>query len=240
MSNRANKILRLDDVEECIILERLNRFIVKISLNGAIMRAYICNTGRLPDYIVMGRRGFCIRHERILKSDRRLFAVEDGDSAAIIDTHLQMQALERLIASKMISWIRSCRILKRNIRLKNSLIDYLLDCNGENVYLEVKSAVLRRGGYAMYPDCPSQRGRRHIREITEHVKSGGRGIILFIAAMPNVEAFKPNISVDPEMDRLLKEADRTGVVIKAIQMHYDPRSRFICLLNDDLRVENLM
>ena len=236
MSNGANDILRLDDVEECIILERLNRFVVKILLNGAVLRAYICNTGRLLDYIVEGKRGFCIRHER-RKSDCRLFAVEDGDSAAIIDTHLQMQALERLIASKMISWIRSCCILKRNIRLKNSVIDYLLDCNGEDVYLEVKSAILRRGGYAMYPDCPSQRGRRHIREITEHVKDGGRGMIIFIAAMPNIEAFKPNNSADPEMARLLKEAVLAGVNIRAIEMHYEPESHFICILNDDLHVE---
>jgi len=236
MSDGANRILRLDGVEECIILERLNRFVVKILLNGAVLRAYICNTGRLLDYIVKGKRGFCIRHER-RKSDCRLFAVEDGDSAAIIDTHLQMQALERLIASKMISWIRSCCILKRNIRLKNSVIDYLLDCNGEDVYLEVKSAILRRGGYAMYPDCTSQRGRRHIREITEHVKDGGRGMIIFIAAMPNIEAFKPNNSADPEMARLLKEAVLAGVNIRAIEMHYEPESHFICILNDDLHVE---
>ena len=233
MSNGANDILRLDDVEECIILERLNRFVVKILLNGAVLRAYICNTGRLLDYIVEGKRGFCIRHER-RKSDRRLFAVEDGDSAAVIDAHLQMRALERLMASKMMSWIRSCRILRRNVRLKNSVIDYLPDCNGEDVYLEVNSAILRSGGYAMYPDCPSQRGRRHIREITEHVRSGGRGIILFIAAMPNVEAFKPNISADPEMARLLKEAVLAGVTIRAIEMHYDPGSHFICIRSDDL------
>ena len=236
MSDGANRILRLDGVEECIILERLNRFVVKILLNGAVLRAYICNTGRLLDYIVKGKRGFCIRHER-RKSDCRLFAVEDGDSAAIIDTHLQMQALERLIASKMISWIRSCCILKRNIRLKNSVIDYLLDCNGEDVYLEVKSAILRRGGYAMYPDCTSQRGRRHIREITEHGKDGGRGMIIFLAAMPNIEAFKPNNSADPEMARLLKKAVLAGVNIRAIEMHYEPESHFICILNDDLHVE---
>ena len=227
----------MDGVEECIILERLNRFVVKILLNGAVLRAYVCNTGKLLDYIVEGKRGFCIRHERRLKSDCRLFAVEDGDSAAIIDTHLQMRALERLIASKMISWIRSCRILRRNVRLKNSIIDYLLDCNGEDVYLEVKSAILRSGRYAMYPDCPSQRGRRHIREITEHVKDGGRGMIIFIAAMPNVEAFKPNVSADPQMAHLLKKASLTGVVIRAIGMHYDPESHSICILNDDLRVE---
>ena len=237
MNDRADEILRLNDVEECIILERLNRFLVKILLNGAVLRAYICNTGRLPDYIVEGKRGFCIRHEGRLKSDCRLFAVEDGDSAAIIDTQLQMQALERLIASKMISWSRFCRILRRNVRLKNSVVDYLLDCNGEEAYMEVKSAILRRGGYAMYPDCPSQRGRRHIREIAEHVRSGGRGTILFIAAIPNVEAFKPNISADPEIGHLLKEAVKFGVIIKAIEMHYDPRSHFIRVLNDDLHVE---
>jgi len=237
LSIDATRILRIFDAEECVILERINRFTVKIILGDKVQNAYINNTGRLLGYIAEGQRGFCIRHERRMKTDCRLVAVRDKKSAALIDIQLQMKALEKIIAQNLVPWIRGCRILKRNAKLGSSLIDYLLECNGKRVYLEVKSAVLRCGGYAMYPDCPSMRGRRHIMELTRHVKNGGRGSILFIAALPGVKAFKPNSSVDPEVRRLLIEAKEAGVNIWAFELYYNPEDSWIYLSKPDLPVE---
>jgi len=227
----------MNGVKECVILERISKFTVKIILDGNVQKAYINNTGRLLDYIVEGRKGFCIEHERKAKTDCRLFAVKENNLAAIIDTQLQMKALERIITLSLTQWSRGCRILRRNPRLGSSILDYLLECGGKKVYLEVKSAVLRSGKYAMYPDCPSLRGRRHIAELTSHVKKGGRGIILFIAALPNVEAFKPNSSADPEISRLLMEAKEVGVDVKAIKLYYNPRNFSVHLSKPELPVE---
>ena len=227
----------MNGVKECIILERINRFAVKILLDGAVLRAYINNTGRLLDFIVKGRRGFCIAHTKRLRTDCRLFAVREKKSAAIIDTQLQMQALEKIIALNLLPWSKGCRILKRNAKLGRSLIDYLLECDGKKIYLEVKSAVMRNGEYAMYPDCPSLRGRRHIAEITRHVKNGGRGAILFIAALPEVKAFKPNGLADPEVSWLLTEAKEAGVGIRALGLYYDPEDYCVYLFKPDLPVE---
>lgn len=127
--------------------------------------------------------------------------------------------------------------MKRNAKLEESLLDYLFDCRGDKVYLEVKSAVLRDGRYAMYPDCPSSRGRRHLKELRDYVRRGGRGIVLFIAALPEVEAFRPNDCGDPEIRQLLREAYQIDVKIKSIGLYYNPEDSIVHLHNPDLRVE---
>ncbi len=89
----------------------------------------------------------------------------------------------------------------------------------------------------MYPDCPSARGRRHIRGLTEHARTGGNAIILFIAALPGVKAFKPYRAGDPELYELLLEAEELGVVVKALNIIYDTGISTIRLIDADLPVE---
>jgi len=109
-----------------------------------------------------------------------------------------------------------------------------LKCVREEVLLEVKSAVMKVGEYAMYPDYPSPRGRRHLEDIK--VEKGGRGGIVFITTLPGVTFFTPNRFADPEMYRLLVKAERAGVNIKAVSMHYDPSPSFIYLDDPELDV----
>jgi len=89
----------------------------------------------------------------------------------------------------------------------------------------------------MYPDCPTVRGRRHIKELIQHVSAGGRGAIVFIAALPNIQAFKPDPHGDPEIPTLLSKAQAAGVLVKAINIHYDPPTSAIYLDDPDLKVE---
>jgi len=104
-------------------------------------------------------------------------------------------------------------------------------------YLEIKSAVLRgRKDVAMYPDCVSLRGRRHIRELINIVLKGGKGILLFIAAIPHVKAFKPNRAVDEEVYELIREAVSVGVMLKAMGMFFNPCDSTVMLENPDLEV----
>jgi len=187
LTTNKRRILRIDDPLKCLILERVNRFVVKVLLDDRPMRAYVSNTGRLLDYLNEGRTGFCIGTRRPGKTDCRLFGVSEDELAAIVDTQLQMEAFEKALEMGFIPWMKGCRLLKRNERLGGSLIDYLLDCRGEMVYLEVKSAVMKEREVAMYPDCPSARGRKHVGELTGHVRRGGHGSVLFIAALPGVK-----------------------------------------------------
>ncbi len=221
---------------ECTMLKRLNRFVVEVAVAGTPERACINNTGRLEQYLRTGNKGFCIRNRRPLKTAYRLFAVKDGDMAAVIDTQLQMRAFEQALALGLIPWLEGYAVLRRNAPLGSSLIDYLLAGQRDQLYLEVKSAVLREGHYAMYPDCPSARGRKHIKELTSH-RPQGAAAILFIAALPQVKAFKPNRSADPELADLLRVARDAGVELRAIGLAYRPQDSRVYIYHPDLPVE---
>jgi len=94
MVEEQKRIIRLDDPQGCIIIERLNRFVVKIEINGTYHPAHINNTGRLSELLVKGRQAFCFRTHRGGKTDFRLFAIEESGFGALIDTQLQMKAFK--------------------------------------------------------------------------------------------------------------------------------------------------
>jgi sugar fermentation stimulation protein A len=236
MMEEQKRIIRIDDPQECRIIERLNRFVVKVEINGNYHSAHINNTGRLSELLVKDREAFCFKTHHQGKTDFRLFAIEESGLGALIDTQLQMKVFEKALEANLIPWLEGCYILKINAKLGASRIDYLLECHGKAVYLEIKSAVLREEEYAMYPDCPSGRGRRHIKALSDSVKEGGAGILLFIAALPYLKAFKPNKAADAKLYEALKEAHSSGVDLRAIGLYYNPKDAWVYLFSPDLAI----
>jgi len=94
MKEEQKRIIRIDDPQECRIIERLNRFVVKVEIKGNYHPAHINNTGRLSELLVTGRQAFCFRTRHQGKTDFRLFAIEESGLGALIDTQLQMKAFE--------------------------------------------------------------------------------------------------------------------------------------------------
>jgi sugar fermentation stimulation protein A len=88
----------------------------------------------------------------------------------------------------------------------------------------------------MYPDCPSERGRKHVQELSGYVKEGGEGILLFIAALPHVKMFKPNKAADAKLYEDLKESHASGVDIRAIGLYFNPKDACVYLFNPDLEI----
>ena len=231
------RILKIQPFIECPVIRRLNRFVVEVEISGRSRRAHINNTGRLHEFMFEGKRAYCFPSSHPGKTDCRLFAFEDSGFGALVDTQLQMKAFETALRTGLVPWLKGCILHKRNARLKGSLIDYHLVCSGKTVLCEIKSAVLREGGFAMYPDCPSTRGQRHLRELTDWVRGGGRAAILFMAALAHAAAFKPNKDADPLIYRHLKTALKAGVQIRAMGLYFNPADGWVYLYNPDLRVE---
>jgi len=231
------KLLEIDGVTECRIVSRINRFVVEVKVNKVKKRANINNTGRLKELLIKGRKGYCIR--KGIKTEYRLFGIKSGRYATIIDTQLQMRCFEIALKKNLIPWLNGYNVLKRNVKINNSRIDYLLKRDEESIFLEIKSAALRKNKYAMYPDCPSSRGRRHITELIKCANDGQKAVILFVAAVPKVKAFKPNKRADKQIFNLLKKAMSAGVLLKAISIYYDPTNCSIILNDPDLKVINI-
>ncbi|MGQ9494498.1 MAG: DNA/RNA nuclease SfsA [Anaerolineae bacterium] len=231
------QLLSLGKPTECHIVQRVNRFVVEVEIQGQSVYAWLNNTGRLHEFLVPGKIGFCLARPSSGKTSYRLFAIEEGQLGALIDTQFQMRAFEQCLERRLFPWLQEACTWRRNVHLNRSIIDYRLECSANPVYLEVKSAVLRQGRYAMYPDCPSVRGRRHIQELTEHVQRGGKACIVFIAALPEVECFRPNSLADAELAALLAQAHGTGVEVRSVGTYYAPQSSAVVLFNADLPVD---
>jgi len=218
------------------VVSRLNRFTVIVDIDGKKNYAYTNNTGRLGNLLIKGNLGLCLSKKRG-KLRYLLFALRDShDKYAIIDTRLQMKTFEYLVNNHLIPWLYCCKIKRRDVKILDSKIDFLIKCRDKEYYTEVKSAVLRINGYASYPDCPSIRGRRHIMTLINIRKMKMYSLILFIAGLPGVKGFKPNSKADPIIHSLLKEAISNNVLIKAISMYFDTKSKRIVLENLDLPV----
>ena len=235
MSADYPELLKLPTPIRCKVLERVNRFKVKIEFDGRIEYAYINNTGRLREYLTRGKRGFCLRFEKPKKTRYRLFSIEVNGYGALIDTWIQGKAFERSLDLKLIPWLKSYRIIGRNVRLNRSIIDYLLRRGDEVVYLELKSAVQRIDGYASYPDAPSTRARRQLRDLIRYVEDGGRAMMVFMIGLRDVMGFRLNKDVDPEIHKLLLRGSQIGLEIKAIGVYYDPSKSSIRLWNSDVK-----
>ncbi len=231
-------LLSIPAYVECTIKRRLNRFVVETLLKDRIEQAHINNTGRLLEFLVDGRKAACLPSSGG-KTAYRLFAIREKTAWVIIDTQLQMRALEHAVRLGRIAWLSGWRLQRRNPKLGESVLDYRFteEKGPGELYLEVKSAVLRDGPYAMYPDCPTLRGQRHIRTLIDHARRGQRATICFIAAFKGAAAFRPYVDGDPVVAALLKRAARAGVETRAISLYFDGKG--IRLDNPDLPVKIL-
>ncbi len=230
------ELLKLENAFGVRILERINRFVVLVEREGKTLKAHNTNTGRLQEFLKRGKRAFCLPKSGG-KTDCRLFAVEDLGGFAVIDTSLQMRAFEEAFKRGLIPWLKpfEWKGFKRNYRVGNSLIDYIFKgSGGRELLLEVKSAAMRsEENLGMYPDCPTERGRKHIREL---LNRSDHSALLFICALPRVRGFKPNCEDDPEICKLLRLAKRKGITLRAISLHFDPERKALVLENPDLPV----
>ncbi len=227
---KARTALLKLNVVPCTFIERLNRFVALVEVNEETRKALVTNTGRLEEFMVPGRKAFCLPKSGG-KTDFVLVAFEDLDGkGAVIDTRTQAKAFERAVELNLVPWLKDCRIKRKEVTVGKSRLDYLFECPDGEIYAEMKSAVLRggeRGEYAMYPDCPSTRGQKHIRELIELKKAGKRAMMFFIGAMPGVERFKPYERGDPEIARLLAEAERSGVEVNALSISLLPEGKVV-------------
>jgi sugar fermentation stimulation protein len=168
-------LLKIENYEKGVIIERLNRFVVKVKIKNRLTLTHLNNTGRLEDFLKKGKVGLFLpinadyadfTQTAQTKLKFRLSMVQESKNIySIIDTSLQMKCLEIALEKGYISWLKGAKILKRNFRINHSLIDYLIEHKNKKYLIEVKSAVMKYKNCAMYPDCSSIRGQKHIKEL---------------------------------------------------------------------------
>jgi len=210
-------LFKVGGAQKCIIRRRINRFVVEVEINDSIELVHINNTGKLQQWLRPNKIGFCYPING-KKHRYRLFAVEYKDLAVVIDTYLHMKSFEYLIDKKII--LDGCNIVKRNINFHGALFDYLLDCG----VVEIKSATLKNGDFAEYPDTYTKRGEKHIRILKSLSQNGYNAYLVFVSGIPDVSKFRINEKYGWAISRLLESSN---INLLSYSIGYDHSTQYI-------------
>lgn len=210
----SNKIpiFELPELMKGKFLSRPNRFIGEIEYKGKIETVHIHDPGRLKELLIKGVDVLFTYSKGKLKY--YIKAVHTKDEWVLIDT-----ALHSDIAMKVFKYLpdlSEVKEIKKEVKIGNSRIDFALD----SIPLEVKGVSLVKDGIALFPDAPTERGARHIREIIDH-----NGIILLLV-LRKAKAFCPNWEMDPKFSNNLSEARRKGIEIIPVQISFDGKTLY--------------
>jgi len=196
-----------------VFVARPNRFAVIASVGGRHVRVASRDPGRLTELLQPGVR--LLLAPAPLGSARRtsytVVLVRNGQRWVSVVPALANEVLVSALARDRVPGLRGARVLAREIRHGRSRFDLLLLHRGRRMLVEVKSATLVEDGVALFPDAPTVRGARHVRELTERVRRGGRAAIVFVVQRDDARALRPHAGNDPAFAAALEEATRAGV-----------------------------
>lgn len=222
MTSDEKRTQRLFTIEtsQFRFVRRVNRFVAEVS-NGKEDLALVRNTGRLLDLLVPNARCLCVPKTGGKTSYTLAGVLLNDTKAALIDPGLQSRAFETAAERGLLPWLRHWSVVGKEVKHGDSRIDYVIGLGKEKGFLETKSAAYFTGYYSSYPDCPSDRGQRHIKLLSSIAKKGQRAIILFVAAHPFARAFSPNFEQDPRIPMALREGKASGLEIHSIKIHLE-------------------
>lgn len=201
------------DITEGIFIDRPNRFIANVEINGKKTVCHVKNTGRCKELLISGTKVYLQHSDNpSRKTEFDLIAVEKGNILINIDSAAPNKAAAEYIRKIF----GENAVIKQEVKYGTSRIDFFIESNGEKWFIEVQGVTLEQNGRAYFPDAPTLRGVKHLNELCAAVKEGYRACALFIIQMKGVSAFSPNNVTHPEFGKALKRAAESGVIIKAV------------------------
>ena len=203
-----NRGLRLfDGARKAIFMSRPNRFLVRCSLGGRTVSAFLPNPGRLAELLLPGCRLYLVEVDgpTTRKTRYTVVAVDRGGHPIILHTHRTNAMARYLIERDLVPELEGARVVRAEVRSGRSRLDFLLSQGGEEVLLEVKSCTLVGERVAMFPDAVTERGARHLRELARNAEQGTRAAVLFIVHWPRARIFMPDYHTDLTFARTMLE-----------------------------------
>lgn len=204
-------------------LSRPNRFIAKVLIDGNEETVHVKNTGRCRELLTDKAEVFlsvASNPERKTKYD--LIAVRKGKKLINMDSQIPNDVAEEYL--KKGNLFSSDAVIRREVTCGNSRFDFYIEDGNERIFLEVKGVTLENDGVAMFPDAPTERGVKHINELSNLVLQGYKAYILFVIQMEDVFLFKPNDVTHKAFGDALREAKSSGVNIIAMNCKVEENS----------------
>lgn len=213
--------MQYQNVVKASFIERPNRFIAHVRMGEELLCVHVKNTGRCRELLVPGATVYLeegTNPNRKTKYD--LIAVEKGNRIINIDS----QAPNQIFAE----WVEAGGFgpdvteIHREYSYGDSRLDFCLETGKGLHFVEVKGVTLEVDGAARFPDAPTERGIKHIRELRRAVEEGFEATLFFVIQMESIKSMAPNDATHPAFGETLRQAAAAGVRVCAYDCSVAP------------------
>ena len=197
-----------------IFKNRPNRFIAEVEVNGEMEKAHVPNTGRCRELLVPDCEVYLLPSDNPNRKTRFTlhFVMNRGCLVSLYSQEANSIVFDAIQNDK-IKELQGYSIQQREKTIDDSRIDIYLANENEECYVEVKGVTLVVDRQARFPDAPTERGTKHLKELMKLKREGKRAVAFFLIQHPLATSFAPNWENDPKFSQTLADAEKAGVEI---------------------------
>ena len=200
------------DLIEGIFLERVNRFLARVEVDGQSVDVHVANSGRMEELFVPGWR-VLVRpvtgKNRKTKFD--LVLVDMSHALASVDSRMPNALVAESVANGYLPQFSGYAEVSREVTFGDSRLDLMLGGSNGRCYIEAKSVTLVEKGVGLFPDAPTARGSKHLHTLKTVLEAGHRAAVFFVIQRPDAVAFATSDLSDPVLAAALRSAMAIGV-----------------------------
>ena len=207
-----------DSICRAVFIDRPNRFIAHVERNGHMETVHVKNTGRCRELLIPGAEVWLSGSDNpsrktaydliaVRKSNGLLINIDSQAPNAVAREWLDAQGFDRI---------------RPEFRYGQSRLDFMMERGTERFLMEVKGCTLERDGTGYFPDAPTERGAKHLRELEK--ADGFQPVLLFVIQMDGITEVRGNEETDPAFCLALEDAERSGVKVICLPCHVEPDS----------------
>jgi len=203
------------NIQKARFLNRPNRFIAHIDIDGKTEVCHVKNTGRCKELLTENATVFVQESDNPnRKTKYDLISVLKGEKLINMDSQIPNKVFGEWAQNS--GFFGEIKLLKAEKTFENSRFDFYIETDNEKIFVEIKGVTLEQDGVVMFPDAPTERGVKHINELCRCIDNGYKAYIFFIIQMDNAKYFTPNRKTHPQFAEALKAAAEKGVGVYAL------------------------
>ncbi len=207
--------MKIENVKNGIFVDRPNRFIANIEIEGKIEVCHVKNTGRCRELLVKGAWVLVQQSSNPNRKTRfDLVGVYKNGELFSIDSQAPNKVFGEWLRDS--GYFEDISLIKPETKFGKSRFDFYFEHGGRKAFAEVKGVTLEREGVFLFPDAPTERGVKHLKELCECVEQGFDAYAVFVIQANSPRFFTPNRETHPEFADALSEAEKRGVKILAL------------------------
>lgn len=202
--------MKYEKIKTGKLIERENRFIALVDIDGEVERVHVPNTGRCKEIFVPGATVILNEPTGTKRKTRySLVSAYKDDLLINIDSQAPNKIVKEALENKKI--FKDITLIHPECTYGNSRFDFYFERGKEKAFMEVKGVTLEQNSLCMFPDAPTLRGVKHIEELIKAKGEGYGAYIMFLVQMEGMKAFVPNVEMHKDFGDALKDAMDVGV-----------------------------